>query len=66
MAEPPRRLVTLHLPLEMGMVARVMEDVAREHPTATVSMEGSTSVIWDRRLEPGEPDVAPSELGDSP
>lgn len=35
-----RPLVTLHLPLEMGLVARIMREVARAYPGAVVGENG--------------------------
>ena len=61
-----RRLVTLHLPIEMGVAARVMKAVAREYPEAVVSMEGAASVIWSRRLDPDSDPVRRATLDVGP
>lgn len=64
MAEPRRRLVTLHLPLEMGMVGRVLAAIGEEYPAAVVAQTGSDSVVWSRRLQPGEQDERPRDADD--
>lgn len=49
---PHRRvLVTLHLPLDMGVAAGVMTAVANGYPDAVVGENGR---IWNRRERPGE------------
>lgn len=40
-----RPVVTLHLPLEMGMVAEIMEVVARAYPGARVSSGRATTTV---------------------
>lgn len=50
-APPPtdarRVLVTLHLPLDMVMVGRILTDVALDYPVAVLGEDGQ---VWDRPL----------------
>jgi len=37
----PRPLITLHLPLNMGVVIEVMDAIAKGYPSATVGEDGT-------------------------
>ncbi len=45
---PRRRLVTIHLPIEMRCYAEIAKAVARAYPGAVVGEDGA---IWDRASE---------------
>lgn len=50
-ADPPRALLTLHLPLDMLLVGRVLEFTAIAYPDAVLGDDG---VVYDRPAAPSE------------
>lgn len=54
MTAPRRKLVTLHLPIDGALSARIMLAVADVWPEAVVGVDGvaDEAVIWSRRVDP--------------